>query len=122
MTLAEFIGFVIVAAVLLSFVPKGQSKPYTAGMALFYLLWAVVIEEFNGMVFAIYVMQGLLLLQHLATLYPSAVRVFAVAIAFMPGLLFINLVLYLIHRQLKTRRVAREALEPDEDPILEEVC
>lgn len=102
----DFSAFVIVAFILLSLVPKTGPKFYRALASVFYIGWAVVLEELSGMIFAIYTMQGLLILERLATVSPESVRVFGMTIIFIPVLILINVVLYAIHRLIKAREAA----------------
>lgn len=122
MTLAEFFTFVMVLAVLWHMLPKSGPKHYRALAGLFLIGWALIIEEFLGMVLAVYTVAAVLIVQHLAMVStPHTVHVFTVALAFIPGLLFVNMGFYFLYKQVNRRAEASKALEtPAEGPTLEE--
>lgn len=123
LTLAEFAVFAMVVLVLLSLIPKSGPKHYRAIVGTFLILWAVIIEEFLGMILAVYTVGAGLFILHLIPLVNAyTVHIFTVALAFIPGLLFVNLVLYIIYNTIMRKAKEREALEPNPvGPTIEEV-
>lgn len=105
-TLAEFIAFMCILVYLLRDIQKHGTKHFKAGLAVFYILWAFILQETFAFFLGTYTLYALFAFKTLVAMEgitPHIIKVVMLMVAFLPGLIIVNIIFFYYVKYLRAR-------------------